>query len=69
MRISLLKDRTGDDAEARQADERDKDVAFTNCISDMNNTQINNAKDIDIVMAMYNLTDHSDNYFKKYRSL
>ena len=27
---------------------------FTNCISEINNTQIDNAKDIDIVMAMYN---------------
>ena len=46
----------GDDAEARQADERNKGVAFkncapfTNCISEINNTQIDNAKDIDIVM-------------------
>ena len=36
----------GDDAAARQGDERDKDVAFkncapfTNCISEINNTQI-----------------------------
>ena len=28
---------------------------FTNCISKINNTQIDNAKDIDIVMPMYNL--------------
>ena len=28
---------------------------FTNCISEINNTQIDNAKDIDIVMPMYNL--------------
>ena len=28
---------------------------FTNCISEINNTQKNNAKDIDIVMLMYNL--------------
>ena len=27
---------------------------FTNCISEINNTQIDNAKDIDIVMPMYN---------------
>ena len=48
----------GDDAAARQADERDKRVAFknfapfTNCISEINNTQVDNAKDIDIVMPM-----------------
>ena len=28
---------------------------FTNCISKINNTQEDNAKDIDIVMRMYNL--------------
>ena len=28
---------------------------FTNCIREINNTQIDNAKDIDIVMSMYNL--------------
>ena len=28
---------------------------FTNCISEINNTQIDNAKYIDIVMPMYNL--------------
>ena len=62
----LVKGRTtitgaGDDATARQADERDKGVEFkncapcTNCISEINNTQIDNCKDIDIVMPMYNL--------------
>ena len=28
---------------------------FTNCISEINNTQIDNAKDIEIVLPMYNL--------------
>ena len=30
---------------------------FTNCISKINNTQIDNAEYIDIVMPMYNLID------------
>ena len=30
---------------------------FTNCINEINNTQIDNAKDIDIVMSMYNLIE------------
>ena len=42
---------------------------FTNCISEINNTQIDNAKDIDIVMSMYNLIEYSDNYAKKTGSL
>ena len=37
---------------------------FTNCISEINNTQIDNAKDIEIVMPMYNLINNSDNYAK-----
>ena len=37
---------------------------FTNCISEINNTQIDNAKDIDIVMPMYNLIEYSNNYAK-----
>ena len=37
---------------------------FTNCISEINNTQIHNAKNIDIVMPMYNLIEYRDNYSK-----
>ena len=37
-------------------------VPFTNCISEINNTQIDNAKNIDAVMPMYNLIEYSDNY-------
>ena len=60
----------GGDAAARQADGRDKSVAFktcapfTNCIREINNTQVDDAKDIDIVMPMYNLIEYSDNYAK-----
>ena len=55
----------GDDAAARQADERDKGIAFKNCdpftycISEINNIQVDNAKDIDIVMPMYNLIERA----------
>ena len=35
---------------------------LTICISKVNNTQINNAKDIDVVMSMYNLIEYSDDY-------
>ena len=65
----------GDGAAARQADERNKGVAFkncapfTNCISEINNTQVDSAKDIDIVMPMYNLIEYSDNYAKASGSL
>ena len=65
----------GYDGAARQADERDKGVVFkncapfTNCISEINDTQVNNAKDIDIVMPMYNLIEYGDNYAKTSGSL
>ena len=65
----------GADAAARQADERDKGVAFkncapsTNCMSEINNTQVDNAKYIDIVMPIYNLIEYSDNYAKTTRGL
>ena len=65
----------GDDAAARQADERDKGVIFKNCapftkcISRINGTDIDNAQDIDIVMPMYNLIEYSDNYSKTSGSL
>ena len=42
---------------------------FTNFISEINNTQIGNAKDIDIVMPMCNLIEYSDNYAKTTGSL
>ena len=35
---------------------------FTDCISEINNTQIVNAKDIDVVMNMHNLIEFSENY-------
>ena len=65
----------GDNAAARQADERNKGVVFkhfapfTNCIGEISNTQVDNAKDIDIVMPMYNLIEYSDNYVKTSGSL
>ena len=42
---------------------------FTNCISKINNTQVDIAKDTDIIMPMYNLIEYSDNYAKKSGSL
>ena len=42
---------------------------FTNCISKINNTQIDNAGYIDIVMPMYNLIEYTENYSKTSGSL
>ena len=57
------------------ADQRDKGVIvkncapFTDCKSEINSTQTNNAKDLDVVMPMYNLIEYSDNYSKTSESL
>ena len=37
---------------------------FTNCITKINDIKIDNAKDIDVVMPMYNLLEYSKNYKK-----
>ena len=64
-----------DNAAASQADEKNKDAAFTNCapftncINEINNAKIDNAKDIDIVMPVYNLIEYSDDSSKTYGNL
>ena len=56
-------------------DERNKGVIFktcapfTKCISRINNTDIENAHDIGIVMPIHSLTEYSDNYSKTSGSL
>ena len=37
---------------------------FTDCMREINNTQVDNAKYIDIVMPMYDLIEYSYNYSK-----
>ena len=60
----------GADAATITADRNNKHVIFknctllTDCITVINNTQVDNAKDLDIIMSMYNLTEYSDNYSK-----
>ena len=44
-------------------------VQFTDRKSEINNVEIDNGKDIDIVMPMYNLIEYSDNYSKTSGSL
>ena len=42
---------------------------FTDCITEINNTQIDDAQKIDVVMPMYNLIEYSDAYSKTLASL
>ena len=44
-------------------------LPFTSCITKINNTQIDYAEYIDIVMPIYNLIEFSDNYSKRSGSL
>ena len=46
-----------------------KCAPFTNYISKINNSQIDNAEYIDVIMSMYNLIEYSDNYSKTSGSL
>ena len=60
------------DADANNTNEKvifKKWAPFTNGISEINNTQVENAKDLDIVMPIYNLIGYSDNYSKTSGSL
>ena len=65
----------GDYYAAKRLDQRNKGVIFKNCapftnyISRINNTGIDNAQDIVIVMPMYNLIEYSDNYSETLGSL
>ena len=58
------------DAVPKQLDKRNTGVIFKNCapftewISEVSNTQAHNAKDLNIVMMMYNLREYRDNYSK-----
>ena len=58
----------GADDAAKRRNERNKAVIFRNCVpfsdctNELNNTQINNGKDIDVVIPMYNLIENSNNY-------
>ena len=62
--------RVGADDTAKRTEERKEGVIFVNCapftacIREINNSQIDNANDIDLVMPMCNSLEYSDNYSK-----
>ena len=59
----------------RETGERNKRVISKNCtplinwISEINNTHVDNAKDLDVVMSMYDLIECSDNHCQTSGSL
>ena len=58
------------DTAGRQADKKNKGVIFKNCAPfinckiEINKTEVDNTKDFDIIMPMYDLIEYSDNYSK-----
>ena len=60
---------------AANANNNDKKVIFknctqvTDCMSEINSTQVGNAKGIDIVMPMYNFIEYTNSYSKTSKSL
>ena len=60
----------GADDAAKRGVEREKGVifktfaAFTNCINEANNTQIDNTKNIDVVMQIVDLIEYSNSCSK-----
>ena len=65
----------GDNDAVKRLDERNTGVIFNNCapftkcISRINGTEIDIAKDIGIIIRIYNLTEYGDNYSKTFGSL
>ena len=65
----------GADDAGRATDRNNKQAKFKNCvqfngcITEINNTQVDSAKDLGVAMPMYNLIEYSGNYSKTARSL
>ena len=70
MKETITVRRAGADAAAERSDERNKQVMlknckpFTKCISQIANTQEDNAEYLDIEIPVYNLVEYSDNSAK-----
>ena len=62
--------RAGANNEAIAADRNKKEAIFkdftqfTDCITEINNTQVENEKDLDVVMPMHNSIEYSKKYSK-----
>ena len=44
-------------------------MPFTDCINEINNTQIDNLKDTDVVIPMDNLIEYSSNHLEVYGNI
>ena len=62
---------TADDAPVKNANKKvtfKNCSPFTNCISEINNIQLDDAQDIDVVMPMYNLIEYTD-FIRKHQEV
>ena len=72
---TITNDGAGHEDNVKRVDERDEGVIFKicapfiDCISEINNNQIDNAKDWDVVMSMCNLIEYNGDYSKTPGSL
>ena len=60
------------DADAKNANKKVQFktcLPFTNCINEINNRHVDNAKDINILMSMSNFIEYSNKYWKTSESL
>ena len=74
-RITIIRGPENTTDANKRRDERSKGVIFknyapfTDSISEISNTQLDDAKDLHVVRPMYNLTEYCYNYSKKSGSL
>ena len=65
---TIIMDGAEDDDNAKRLGKRNKGVLFkncapfTDCISEIINTQIDKAKDSKVVIPLYNMIEYRDNY-------
>ena len=70
MKGTITISRVSGDAAAKNTDRTNKNLTpITNCIREINNNQEGNARDLDVAMWMYNLTEYGENYAKTSGSL
>ena len=70
IHVTIIITGAGVNLAVRLSDEINKQVVFKNCVpyttcmSEINNTQTDQARDTHVVIPMYNLTEFSNNYSK-----
>ena len=69
MPINLVTSGAETDTATREKDEKNQVILkkyspLTDCISEINNAQVHNAKYLHVVMPLFNLMEYSKNYLK-----